>query len=364
MTVLIAGGGIAGAAAACLLGPRATLIERESAPHDKICGEFISWEAQDALARLGLNAATLGGAPIHAVRLIHVAKVAEANLPGRGIGLSRRILDEALLTRAAQNGATIHRGHAVRHLVPNGIEVETLGRLEAGHTLLATGKHELRGARRNGTPESLVGLKMYYRLTPAETESLAGHVEIILFPGGYAGLQPVEHGLANLCLLINRKAFDEAGATWPGVEAHLRQHSPHLARRLNGATQHLARPVTIFRVPYGFVHNPAPGDLPGVFRLGDQMGVIPSFSGDGMAIALHTAFAAAASLDAPAYHHRMRKDLRPQIARAMILHRMGQSHPTLLAAAARAWPGALAWVARLTRAPSSSPLSLAAEVRG
>ena len=355
MTVLIAGGGIAGAAAACLLGPRATLIERESAPHDKICGEFISWEAQDALARLGLDAATLGGAPIHTVRLVHVDKVAQAKLPGRGIGLSRRILDEALLAQAARNGATIHRGHAVRRLVPNGLESETLGPLHADHILLATGKHDLRGARRTGTPESLVGLKMYYRLTPAETESLAGHVEIILFPGGYAGLQPVEHGLANLCLLINRQAFDEAGATWQGVESHLRRHSKHLARRLEGAAQHLARPVAIFRVPYGYIHKPAPADPPNLLRLGDQMGVIPSFSGDGMAIALHTAFAAVKTLDAPAYHRRMRQDLRPQIARAMILHRMGQSHPTLLATAARAWPGALAWVARLTRAPGSSP---------
>ena len=125
--------------------------------------------------------------------------------------------------------------------------------------------------------------------------------------------------------------------------------SPHVARRLEAATPHLARPVAIFRVPYGFVHRPAPEDLPGVERLGDQMGVIPSFSGDGMAIALHTAFAAAALDDAARYHARMRADLRGQIARAMALHRAGQSIPAVVATAARAWPGALAWVARLTR---------------
>jgi hypothetical protein len=45
----------------------------------------------------------------------------------------------------------------------------------------------------------------------------------------------------------------------------------------------------------------------------------------------------------------MRRTLAPQIGRAMLLHRMGQSHPRLLALAARACPAALPWIARLTR---------------
>lgn len=51
MQALIAGGGVAGAATACLIGANATLIERETAPNDKICGEFLSWEAQAYLDR-------------------------------------------------------------------------------------------------------------------------------------------------------------------------------------------------------------------------------------------------------------------------------------------------------------------------
>ena len=353
MTVLIAGGGLAGAAAACLLGPAATLIERETGAHDKICGEFLSWETQEALHRLGIDPLALGAAPIDAVRLVHGDRIAHAPLPGRGLGLSRRILDEAVLQRAAANGATIHRGHAVKRLVPGGAEVDGLGRLEARRVFLATGKHDLRGARRAGTPESLVGLKMFYTLAPDQVAGLAGHVEVVLFPGGYAGLQPVEAGRANLCLLIRRREFDEAGASWSGVVAHLVRTSPHLATRLRDAVQQMPRPATIFRVPYGFVHDPASDETPGLFRLGDQMGVIPSFSGDGMAIALHTAFAAAASADAPAYHRRMQRDLTAQIGRAMTLHRLGQSRPRLVATAARAWPGALGWIARHTRVPAS-----------
>ena len=343
MTVLIAGGGIAGAAAACLLGPAATVFEREAGAHDKVCGEFVSWEAQDALARLGLDPASLGGAAIKAVRLVHGTSVATARLPATGLGLSRRALDEALLALAARRGARILRGHAVRRLTGDGLEVDGIGHVQ-GRVLLATGKHALRGARRPEPGEALIGLKTYYRLDREQDAALAGHVEVMLFAGGYAGLQHVECGRANLCLLIARRAFTEAGATWSGVLAHLHRHAPHLARRLHGATALLDRPVSIARIPYGFVH---PGGGPA--RLGDQMGVIPSFSGDGMAIALHTACAAAAQPEAARYHAAMRADLSGQIGRAMVLHRMGRRHPAVLAAAARAWPGALAWIARLTR---------------
>ena len=352
MTVLIAGGGLAGAAAACLLGSGATLIERESSAHDKICGEFLSWETQEALRLLGVDPVALGAAPIDAVRLVHGDRVARAVLPGRGLGLSRRVLDAAVLERAEARGAVVHRGRAVKRLVAHGMEVEGMGRLEADRVLLATGKHDLRGVRREGSPESLVGFKMFYRLAPEQAEAVAGHVEVVLFPGGYAGLQPVEDGRANLCLLIRREAFEEAGSTWDGVFTYLIRTSAHLALRLRDAAPQLARPESIFRVPYGFVHAPAGAELPGVFRLGDQMGVIPSFSGDGMAIALHTAFAVVGESDAGVYHRRMRRDLSGQIGRAMTLHRLGQSQPRLVAAAARVWPGALAWIARHTRVPA------------
>ncbi len=344
MTVLIAGGGVAGAAAACLLGPRATLVEREVAAHDKICGEFVSWEAQDALRRLGLDLASLGGASIGRVRLVHGRYLAESRLPAAGLGLSRRVLDEALLDLAARRGARILRGHAVRHASAAALEVDGLGRLSGESVLLATGKHELRGARRPATNAAMVGFKTYYRLDPEQDGALQGAVEVVLFPGGYAGLQHVEGGRANLCLLLQQRGFAEAGATWSGVLAHLGRHAPHLVHRLRGAEALRARPVSIAGVPYGHVH---PGGGP--MRLGDQMGVIPSFSGDGMAIALHTAFAAASGADPASYHARMRADLRGQIGRAMVLHRLGQSRPRLVAAAVRAWPGALAAIARFTR---------------
>ncbi len=356
MQALIAGGGVAGSAVACLLGPGSLLIERERAAHDKICGEFVSHEAQSYLARLGIDPLALGAARIDTVRLVHGDRVAQAALPFQGLGLSRRALDEALLAHAEQAGAVLLRGHAVRSVSPGELEVEGHGRLSAPAVFLATGKHDLRGMRRQPTqePEDLIGLKMYFALNTAQQAELAGHVEVLLFRGGYAGLQLIEGGVANLCLLVNRTQFKAAGSAWPGVRQHLEQACPHLAGRLRGATELLNRPLTIFRVPYGYVHTSGPTDWPGLYRLGDQMGVIPSFCGDGISIALHSAFAAVrAYRDAgtTAYHQRMRHDLMGQIGRAGWLYRAGRAQPGLAVLAARAWPGALRWIARLTRVP-------------
>ena len=370
--IVIAGGGPAGAAAACLLagaGRAVTLIERDAAPAHKICGEFLSAEAQQDLAALGLDLAALGARPISRVRLVRGAAVVQAALPFRGLGLSRRTLDEALLRHAAACGAEVMRGHAIRSLRTEDapgrgltLDVAGIGELRAATVFLATGKHDLRGVRRQvrRPPPARIGFKTYFTLAPAQARALEGQIEIILFAGGYAGLQMVEGGLANLCLLAGSARFERAGRQWQGLLDDLRRGSSHLHARLAGAVPQLARPLSIWRVPYGFVHVPRPTDPPGLFRLGDQAGVIPSFSGDGISIALHSARVAARTWlgggDAGVYHRRLRREIGGQIARAMVLDRCGATAggQAMLMGACRAWPPLLRAVAELTRIPAAA----------
>jgi flavin-dependent dehydrogenase len=124
---------------------------------------------------------------------------------------------------------------------------------------------------------------------------------------------------------------------------------------LAGAVALAPRPLSIFRVPYGFVHAPLADDPPGIFRLGDQMGVISSFTGDGMSIALHSALVAASSYlsgaTAVAYHRHLRHDIAGQIRRAGALYRLGTVvtlQPFLMHLAAL-WPGGLRLAATSTR---------------
>jgi flavin-dependent dehydrogenase len=365
--ILIAGGGLAGAAAAIDLarsGRDVTLIERETTPVDKICGEFLSTEAQSYLRRLGLDAAALGE-KIHAVRLIRGHRSITANLPFQGVGLTRKTLDEALLAQAASQGAKILRGHSIRNISTTGpltVETDGLGQLAPQTLLLATGKHEARGASRRGTSSNLVGFKTYFSLTPVQQQALRGHVELTLFPGGYAGMQMVEGQKANLCLLVETNLLRRLGGKWANLRDHLQTTSPSLAARLSGAAELRDTPVTIARIPYGFLHSPQPGDSENIFRLGDQAAVIESFTGDGMSIALHSAALAAnfcnRNKTAAAYHYRLRADVSAQLRRAGVLRRL-LSAPFISPAlflAARQLPQSLVLAAHFTRIPMRARL--------
>jgi flavin-dependent dehydrogenase len=366
---VIAGGGLAGASAACVLaaaGRDVLLIERNAQPTDKICGEFISAEAERYLARLGIDLLALGAHPITQVRLVHRDRIASASLPFAGYGLSRRVLDEALLHRASALGAEIRRGEALRlrqQRDPIILDSSSGVELRPKALFLATGKHDLRGLRRTTKqPEDLVGFKIHLRLDPSQSLALGGSVELIMLPDGYAGLQLIENNCANLCLLVSTARLARVGGTWNNLFADLLHCEPHLRVRLSGAGS-LFSPLSISRVPYGFVHAATQADPPAIFRLGDQMGVIPSFTGDGMSIAMHSAMVAASchlsGKTAADYHHRLRRDIFAQIKRATMLRYIATSAPGRagLMYVASAWPAGMRLAARLTRVPPSVLLS-------
>jgi len=178
-------------------------------------------------------------------------------------------------------------------MVPGGVRVAVAGgaAVQARALFLATGKHDLRGLPRGrGVQNGLIGLKMHLDPGPALRRSLAGVSELRLFPGGYAGLQSVEGGRANLCLLVRRERFHQLDRSWPRLLHDIARHTPHGAPLLAGIRPCWPRPLAIAGVPYGWL---APAPRGPVYRLGDQMAVIPSFAGDGIAIALRSAGMAA-----------------------------------------------------------------------
>ncbi len=351
---IIIGGGLAGGSAAsrlASLGQAPLLFEREPGAHDKVCGEFLSVEAGRHLAALGFDVARLGGTRIDTMRLHVGARTATAQLPFVAIGVTRRALDCALLAHAAGQGAEVRRGISVRH-IENGEAVTAQGPAGAGPLLLATGKHELRGEARDtsGTIAGLIGFKQYFRATPALREALAGAVEVTAFDGGYAGLQLVENHRLNLCLLVDRNRF-KAGGNWPALFAGLLRQ-PGLAM-LADAEPLLDTPLTIAALPYGYLARPRADDA--IWRLGDQAAVIPSFCGDGMAMALHSGRLAADMLaggaDAAAFQARLRGDVARQVRLATTLQRLAMSRAGRFAliTGLAAIPAALATLARWTR---------------
>lgn len=322
----IIGGGPAGSAAAILLaraGRNVILAEKEPSPHDKVCGEFISWEAVHYLAKLGIDLPALGAQPIRRGRVIDGDDIIAFSLPFTGWSLSRRVLDETLLQKAAEAGVHIRRGVRVRGLaLQNDIwMLDTTGEnIKAASVFLASGKHDIRGfGRDQNQGPGFIGFKMHFVLTPSQQDIVREHVEIFLFDGGYAGLEPVEGGRANFCFLISKTLYAQCGKNWPDLLLWLTGQSGHLKMRLSGAMPQWPRPISVYGIPYGYLYQPR-SITPDFFRLGDQMAVIPSFAGDGIAMALHSAFLAAqtylSGADASAYHRQARSDFYKPVRHA------------------------------------------------
>lgn len=358
---LVIGGGLAGAALATRLaaaGRDVLLLERSRGPVDKVCGEFLSSEAATYLASLGLDLAQLGAVTLETVRLCMGNRETHVRLPFCAFSLSRRVLDEALLRRAAVAGAAIRRGMKVVGLSRDGAvwSARMADGLElAGRSaFLATGKHDLRTQKRPpGEQDDLVAFKIHYQLTPKQTHELDRHVELVLFEGGYAGLSLIERSRANLCLVIRRQRLLALGQRWDNVLDAICSESAHLDSRLSGATPYHARPLALSAIPYGHIQYHAGG----LWRLGDQAAVIPSFSGTGMSIALHSAELAASTYLSGGgpneYQERLAHDVRWQVRLATILSRGLVQRPGQLALflASRMWPSLLATAASHTRVP-------------
>jgi menaquinone-9 beta-reductase len=111
--------------------------------------------------------------------------------------------------------------------------------------------------------------------------------------------------------------------------------------------------LAISAIPYGFVQR----HTDGLWRLGDQAACTPSFSGDGMSIALHSARLAAQYFaqghDAKTFQARLAHDVAPQVQRATFLSQMLLQPLAQKAgmAAVERLPSLLRLVARATRLP-------------
>jgi len=357
---LVVGGGPAGGAAAAALaaaGREVVLVERSAGPHHKVCGEFLSVETHAQLRGLGVDPAALGAVSIDCVALRARAREVVAPLPFHALSLSRYRLDEALLSRAAALGVDVRRSVAVRSAAPgdDGWRVACDdGTVACRSLVLATGKVGLRGLR-DSRDGSWVGLKMHLRLAPVAARGLAGRVELGLLGRGYAGLEPVEDGIANLCLALPGDVAVRAGTAWPPLQTYLTAVLPSLGERLAGAAPLWERALAVVCPAEGYLQRPHEA---AVFRVGDRLAHIPPFTGDGIAIALASAALAAEHIlrgDGPAaYHAAARRLVAPSIRRAGLLarvagHRWGGA---LLGAAAGRAPSLLTMIARRTRLPA------------
>lgn len=358
---LIIGAGPAGCAAAIALaraGAAPLLLDRDETPRDPLCGGFLSWRTLAQLRELGVDPATLGGHLVERLRIFAGSGMAEADLPHPAIGLSRHALDTALRAVATAAGASFAQD-TIGQIGP-GSAISRSRTWQAETIFLATGKRDLRGAKRpQVASDPALGLRLRLPPSPERTALMAGAIELHLFRGGYAGAVLQEGGSANICLALRKSALARAGGSRAGLLAEIAATSPAFAERL-GDDWREVQIDTVGAVPYGWI---ARRTEPGLFRLGDQAAVIPSLAGEGIGLALASGQMAAAhwlhgsAAAAPAYQQAFAAVAGPPLewARAIreLIERPVGAHLALLAT--RIVPALVTALAARTRIRTSYP---------
>lgn len=352
---LVIGGGPAGAAAAIGLaqaGAPPLLVDRNATIGDALCGGFLSWRTLDRLRALGIDPDTLGGHPVTRLALIQGGRETVRSLPRPALGLSRHAMDSALRERAVALGTEVRQ--ATARLEGAAAFDETGAPIPASAVFLASGKHETRGAARPrdaAGADPFIGIRLRLLATPALTAALAGRIEMHMFEGGYCGVVLQDGESANVCMAVRKSRLAAQGQP-AALFSTLAKTYPLLGERLATMREGAAFDA-IGHVPYGWR---AKDTLPGLFRLGDQAGCIPSFAGEGLGIALASAEAAVAAwLEggagvAPDYQREFARRLARPVGLAGWITRMSERPATAKVLRLGAGiPGTTDLAGRLTR---------------
>jgi menaquinone-9 beta-reductase len=301
--VAIIGAGPAGSTLAALLAARGVhvaLIDRDRFPRDKVCGEFLSWDALPVLDRLGVTASLDdAGAPrIELGRIVGRRRTYAFPFPHPARGVSRMLLDDLLLRTAEVRGATRFDGWSATALGEGAVTIESdegTDRLNATVIVGAWGRwgrfDQQLGRRfvRDRSHRSF-GFKRHYER--AQGVAPTSSIDLYSFRGGYLGVNVVEGDVTNICGLVHASRLTGHKGRWETFIPLLRNEEPRLDE-LYGShrpaqQEYLTSEPVIFRARSAVER--------GIFMIGDASGIIDPLTGNGMAMAVQSALIVAPSI--------------------------------------------------------------------
>lgn len=340
--VAIVGAGPAGSTLAALLARRGVsvaLIDRDEFPRDKLCGEFLSYDALPVLDLLGVTRIIdeRGAPKIERCRVVSRHRAYDFDLPHAARGVSRLFLDDLLFRTAVASGATPLAG-ATATAVARDRVATSRGEVKARVVAGAWGRWgrfdtQLRRAFVRDRSHRNFGFKRHYIGAHRD-----GTIELHSFARGYLGVSSIEDGLTNICGLVHASRLEGHKGRWDAFVRTIRKEEPALdamyARYAPAQQQFLSSEPVIFRARSAVEE--------GIFMIGDASGVIDPLTGNGMAMAIQSAVLAAplildtlAGRDAANVYHRRHHEL---FARRIAWSRRTAallSRPALLDAALR-----------------------------
>lgn len=316
---IIVGAGPAGSSAAILLaqaGWSVALVEKQRFPRRKVCGECLAASNLPLLAALGVGPAfaASAGPELRRVALMSGERTVVADLPATphpqypwGRALGRETLDTLLLERARQAGAHVLQPWSARAIegvagdwrcAVEALDTREAVSLRAPVAIAAHGSWEAlpldRQHRRQARRASdLLAFKANFRDTSLDE----GLLPVLSFAGGYGGMVVADGGLTTIACCIRRDRLVACRQLWPAlragdaIEALLRRDCRGVRRALQGASRE-GRWLAAGALDPG-VRLRADDSL---FRIGNAAGEAHPIIGEGMSMALQSAWLLCAQL--------------------------------------------------------------------
>jgi len=288
--VLIIGGGLAGLTAALHLqkaGIDVLLIEKNTYPNHKVCGEYISNEVLPYLKWLDADPEMLVPSKIDKLVLSIVSgKSITTELPLGGFGVSRYTLDNFLYQKFK------HKGGRILHDTVTSVEQhddqsviftqqETV--ITAIRVIAAYGKRSTLDIKLKRPfiqkKSPFLAVKAHYK-----GQIQADLVALHNFRGGYCGISQVEDQKINVCYLADYASFSKHKNIL-SYQQQVLYENPNLRAFFESSQLLFDSPITISQLAFG--SKEAVSDH--MLMIGDSAGLIHPLCGNGMAIAIHSA---------------------------------------------------------------------------
>lgn len=288
--IIIIGGGLAGLTSAIHLskmGFSIIVVEKNSYPKHKVCGEYISNEVLPYFKWLDFDIEKLQPTHIQFLKFsTQSGKEIETKLPLGGFGVSRFALDFALCKKAESQNCQIIEVQVNDVIFKDEIFEVTLsnGKILKSKVVLGSfGKRsnlDLQMKRNFLNKKSpWLAVKAHYK-----GEFPNDLVGLHNFKGGYCGVSKVEDDLINICYLTDFKSFKKF-KNIDDFQENVIQKNPHLKKVLQNSEMVFDKPLTISQICFDEKQNVENH----ILMIGDSAGLIHPLCGNGMAMAIHSA---------------------------------------------------------------------------
>ncbi|WP_296634124.1 NAD(P)/FAD-dependent oxidoreductase [Polaribacter sp.] len=288
--VIIIGGGLAGLCNAIHLskfGKNVLLIEKNTYPKHKVCGEYISNEVLPYLSFLEINPFDFGAVKIDKFQLSTTNnKLIDAKLPLGGFGISRFHLDYILAEKAEENGVTILQDTVLETSFENEIFTITTKNNQKFRSEIAIGSFGKRSLLDVKLERDFIKKKSPYLGVKIHVkgEFKADLVALHNFKGGYCGVSKVENDAINLCYITNFSSFKKYKNITDFQENEVFKNK-YLKDIFKSSEPLFDEPLSISQISFE-TKNPIKNHL---MMCGDSAGMIHPLCGNGMSMAIQSA---------------------------------------------------------------------------